>query len=413
MRRSRYEPELLSIFRWLVSARLILLSLGLAIKWLPVEQRALRYPILGIAESGLLLIYLSWPWLRERLGRAYLPPALAVASAGPIFEQALTVVLRLQSGVPPASTTQDLWLLIFGLFVPLILISWQYNLAAVAAFCAGTALLEWALYLPMAAWAGFAYAGVFVVTLLRTTLYALVGYVVVRLARAQRRQREALHQANLRLAHYAATLEQLAVSRERNRLARDLHDTLAHTLSGVAVQLEAARSLWEGDPHLARAMLQEALSATRSGLGEARNAIHALRASPLDDLGLALAVRRLARSTAERANLALELQVPESCGEVAPVIEQAVYRIADEALANAARHAQAHDLLVRLARRGDTLELTISDDGRGFDPDQPPPRGHYGLQGMRERAEMIGSELEVVSKPGRGTTVRLRTEVGI
>jgi len=265
----------------------------------------------------------------------------------------------------------------------------------------------------MAAWAGFAYAGVFVVTLLRTTLYALVGYVVVRLARAQRRQREALHQANLRLAHYAATLEQLAVSRERNRLARDLHDTLAHTLSGVAVQLEAARSLWEGDPHLARAMLQEALSATRSGLGEARNAIHALRAAPLDDLGLALAVRRLARSTAERANLALELQVPESCGEVAPVIEQAVYRIADEALANAARHAQAHDLLVRLARRGDTLELTISDDGRGFDPDRPPPRGHYGLQGMRERAEMIGSELEVVSKPGRGTTVRLRTEVGI
>jgi signal transduction histidine kinase len=413
MRRSDVEPELLNVFRWLVSARLVLSAITLALGWLPSEPRVPRYPLLGIAGSGLLLGYLSWPWLRERLGRAHLPPALLFASVGPILERTLTVALRLQAGVPPASTTQDLWLLIFDLAAPLILVSWQYNLSAVIAFCAGTALLEWLLYLPLAAWGGVPYAGVFVISFLRTTLYALVGYVIIRLVRGQREQQIALSKANMRLAHYATTLEQLAVSRERNRLARDLHDTLAHTLSGVAVQLEAARSLWEADPDAARDMLQEALTATRNGLGEARSAIQSLRTAPLEDLGLALAIRNLARSTAARANLALELQVPEDVGEVAPVVEQAVYRIADEAMTNVARHAQARDMLVRLERRGDELRLWVSDDGRGFDAAQSAPEGHYGLQGMRERAEMIGAELEVTSRPDVGTSVRLRAEVGM
>jgi signal transduction histidine kinase len=412
MKDKTFEPELLQVFRWLVSARLVLLLLSLAGKWLSARQVPLRYPMLGIAGSALLLGYLCWPWLRARLGRVYLPLALLMTTAGPILGQALTVALRLRAGAPPETAAQDFWQSYFVLFVPLILVSWQYNAVAVTAFCMSTTTLDLLLYLPLAAWGGIRYASVAGLTLVRSLLFALVGYIVVRLARAQRAQQEALARANARLAHYATTLEQLTVSRERNRLARELHDTLAHTLSGVAVQLEAARSLWDSDDAAAREMVTQSLAATRAGLSEARGAIHALRAAPVEDLGLALAVRSLARSAAERGDLALELQMPEDAGELAPAVEQAVYRIAAEALDNAARHAQASSVLVRLERDGARLALTVRDDGRGFDAAFPAPEGHYGLQGMRERAEMVGGELVIESQADKGTTVRLQVEAG-
>jgi signal transduction histidine kinase len=406
------ELELLRIFRWLVSARLVLLALGLILKWLPARQTTLRYPLVGIVGAALLLGYLSWPWLRARLGRGYLPLALLAASVGPILEQALTVALRLRAGVPPETAAQDVWQLYFALFVPLVLVSWRYSGLAVAAFCMSTTTLDLLLYLPLAAWGGIRYVNVLGLTLVRSWLFALVGYIVVRLARAQRAQQEALARANARMAHYATTLEQLTLSHERNRLARELHDTLAHTLSAVAVQLEAARSLWESDATAAREMVEQSLAATRTGLREARGAIHALRAAPLEDLGLALAIRSLAQSAAERGNLALELQMPEDAGDLAPAVEQAVYRIAEEALDNAARHAHARSLLLCLERSGARLALTVTDDGQGFDPAAPPPEGHYGLKGMRERAEMVGGDLVIESQPGQGTTVRLQVEAG-
>jgi len=412
MKNRTHEPEWLRIFRWLVGARLVLLLLGLAGKWLTTRQVTLRYPLPGIVASALLLGYLSWPRLRTRLGRGYLPLALLMATIGPILGQALTVALRLRAGVAPETAAQDFWQSYFYLFVPLLLVSWQYNGVAVAAFCMSTTTLDLLLYLPLAAQGGIRYAGVLGLTLVRSLLFALVGYIVMRLARAQRAQQEALARANARLAHYATTMEQLTLSRERNRLARELHDTLAHTLSGVAVQLEAARSLWASDAPAAREMVEQSLAATRAGLSEARGAIHALRAAPVEDLGLALAVRSLARSAAERGNLALELQMPEDAGELSPAVEQAVYRIAEEALDNAARHAGAHSLLVRLERDGSRLALSVTDDGQGFDTEQPAPEGHYGLQGMRERAEMVGGELVITSQPGKGTTIRLAVEAG-
>ena len=88
-----------------------------------------------------------------------------------------------------------------------------------------------------------------------------------------------------------------------------------------------------------------------------------------------------------------------------------MYRIADEALSNVVRHAEARELLVRLERAGERLALSIVDNGRGFEV-RVAPEGHYGLQGMRERAEMVGGVLEVESRPGEGTTVRLRVEAG-
>ena len=410
MKRTPLEPGLLQIFRLFVGGRVVLLSLTLCSQLVQPEPRILRYPLLGVVESVFLLGYLSWPWLRERLGKAYLPLALTVASAGPIVEYALTIGLRLMAGVSGTDAIADVWQLILVLFVPLILVSWQYSFRSMILFCLGTAVLDWTLIVSLTIIWRARLGTVVGLVFVRSLLFALVGYVVVRLMGEQRAQRKALARANVKLARYAATLEQLATSRERNRLARELHDTLAHTLSAVAVQLEATSALWDSDLAAARDMLERSLEATRDGLSEARRAIHALRAAPLEDLGLALAVRSLAESVAIRAGLALDLQGPERINGLGPEVEQAVYRIANEALANAARHADARHLAVRLDHTGGRLTLTISDDGRGFDAASPPPDGQYGLRGMRERAEMIGGALEIESQPGHGTTVRLTVE---
>src|SRR5439155_20678930 len=128
--------------------------------------------------------------------------------------------------------------------------------------------------------------------------------------------------------HHAGTLESLAVSRERNRMARELHDTLAHTLSGLSVQLETVEAYWDVEPRTAHAMLDRALEATRDGLQETRRALKALRASPLDDLGLGLALRRMAESAVARANIELDLEIPEQVPPLAPDVEHCIYRVA-------------------------------------------------------------------------------------
>jgi signal transduction histidine kinase len=239
-------------------------------------------------------------------------------------------------------------------------------------------------------------------TFIVCALSAGMGWLLDR----QREQERALDEANLKLVHHASTIEELAISQERNRLARELHDTLAHSLTATAVQLEAVSAVWEADERAARDMLGQALHTTRAGLSGARRALQALRASPLEEVGLAVAVGNLARSAAARANLTLELDVPPRLDHVPPDIAQCVYRVAEEALANVVRHAKARQLVVALACANDHLSLAIADDGCGFGPADVEP-ARYGLKGMRERAELIGGLLTVAPTHGGGTTVKL------
>jgi signal transduction histidine kinase len=236
--------------------------------------------------------------------------------------------------------------------------------------------------------------------------------MVARIMVLQRHQRRSLAEANVKLTHYATTLEQLATTRERNRLARDLHDTLAHTLSAVAVELEAVDSLWDVDLAQSRTLLKRSLAATRTGLTETRRALQALRSSPLEDLGLTLAIRQEVETVAERANWTLDLRIPERVDNLSPDVAQCAYRVAQEALANAAHHAQAQRVQVSLVRTEGRLSLAVSDDGVGFDPEVVDTERHLGIRGMQERAEMVGGTLEIESEPGQGTTVRLTVEEG-
>jgi len=125
-------------------------------------------------------------------------------------------------------------------------------------------------------------------------------YCVSLLMDKLRAQRASVEQANLQLRHYAGTLEQLAISRERNRVARELHDTLAHTLTGIIVQLEATKAYWEVDHQTAGTMIQTALDSARAGLQETRRALRALRASPLDELWPAPGAVRAGRADGGR-----------------------------------------------------------------------------------------------------------------
>lgn len=205
-----------------------------------------------------------------------------------------------------------------------------------------------------------------------------------------------------RLAAREATLERFAARMieaqegERRRLAGDVHDGISQRLLGLWYHLDAAASA----PGTAEAAGELAAARELAGaaLGEARAAIAALRPPVLDDLGLEAALRGLGGSV-PGAQVEVDLQ---PC-PLAPHVELTLYRIAQEALNNAAKHAEATQVLVQLYPRGEEAVLVVGDDGAGFDPSLPASRHSYGLLGMGERAEMVGGTLTIRSRPGQGT----------
>ncbi|MEM7134795.1 MAG: sensor histidine kinase [Chloroflexota bacterium] len=356
-------------------------------------------------EVTLLMIYLWWPGLPARLGNRFLPLGLVLATIGPMLGhhgELLTEFNETEAGI-----VSETWQIFLVLFIPLILIGWQYDLRTVLFFSLGTALLDSGLTLLTGYLGNPHVSSLLGLISVRTLTYILVGYMVVQLISSQRQQRQALAQANAQLTHFATTLEQLTISRERNRLAREMHDTLAHTLSGTAVQLEAIKTLWDTAPLDVRLMLEQSSEEIRIGLSETRRALLALRASPLEDLGLVLAVQELAESAADKMGAVLDWQSAGRFDHLAPAVEQGIYRIAQEALANASKHAVAQAISVQLVQSSSQISLKISDDGIGFQPDQIDSQNHFGLLGMQERAKVIDAQLNIESSPGNGTSIQL------
>jgi len=408
MKESTLEPGVLQVLKFLAAAQVFGIAfvrnpIGVAMGLdMPLE----RWLVFALPVP-LLLVGLTWiPWFHQKLGRAYVPFCLGIASVNLIGEKYLAISWF----SPPAQQELQLLLLVvkswLNMLLIIVVIAWQYSARSVLyislAFSAADVVLSFPFMKPRTEY----FSLTIVLFFARLITVTFVALVVQWLANRQRVQSRALAEANQKLIQYAATTEQLAASQERNRLARELHDTLAHSLSGVTVELEAVDALWDVNANAARPMLQHALQHTRSGLTEARRALQALRASPLEDLGLALAIAQLADSVAARANLKLELDVPQRLVNLRPEVEQSVYRIAQEVLTNVLRHAQATQVRVSLARANGHLTLTIADNGRGFEKAQVA-NTRYGLKGIRERAEMASGQLQVESEPRQGTIVRL------
>lgn len=399
MRSSTIEPGLLRVFRWYVAVRLGLLVLVAWSNQQNPNPANPRFPEAGILFFGILLLLITWPRAQQAMGRAFLPVALVLASIAPIAESAANVEGRLAAGMGINDALADYWMPFVLLFVPLLLTAWQYRYRVVLFFAGATTLLDMAAVLPLVERESTDVAELSGWLVARGLLYAFVGLFIVKLAGAQKEARRSL-------ATHSTTLEHLATSRERNRLARELHDTLAHGLSGIAVQLEAVKTLWDDDSPKAKDMLDQALADARGGLGEARRAIYTLRASPLEDLGLPDALRQLGDGVTERSGIEVTVVIADNVGELDPELEHTVYRIADEALINSARHSQAHHVAIDLRRKAGKVRLDVVDDGVGFDAAAAVPDGHLGIAGMRERAEMVGGTLSITSSGAVGTTVR-------
>jgi NarL family two-component system sensor histidine kinase YdfH len=216
-----------------------------------------------------------------------------------------------------------------------------------------------------------------------------------------------LEAANRRLTEYADRIEDLTLATERQRMARELHDTLAQGLAGLVLQLEAADShLSGGRPERAQTIVQQAMTRARATLAESRRAIDGLRGRLPDDLTQAIPdeVEHFISSTG--VPCMLELSLPESLSEA---VRDFVFRTVAEGLTNIARHAQARHARVFIRSSGDMLEIEIGDDGIGFDPARDMERmGHYGLTGLRERARQAGGTLEIFSSTGKGSTLKAR-----
>jgi two-component system NarL family sensor kinase len=202
-----------------------------------------------------------------------------------------------------------------------------------------------------------------------------------------------------------------AAAEERNLLAREIHDTLAQGLAALTLQLEVADSLAAagGDARMS-AVVARSLALARATLEEARRSVLDLRAAPLGGLTLPDALRELAaslRREPDGAEIEVEVEGFEDGRPLPAAVEAGVYRIAQQALANATRHARARRVTLRLSRTPDALELGLRDDGVGFDV-AAVPAGRFGLVGMSERARLLGGTLAVESAPGAGTHVHAR-----
>lgn len=207
-------------------------------------------------------------------------------------------------------------------------------------------------------------------------------------------------------AHLYEQSRELSVVQERNRLARELHDSVTQTLFSMKLAAESANVLVDDDPPAARTQLVLMQELARQASTEMRSLIFELRPAELDIEGLVPTVHKHIEVLRRVHSVDIELH-HRGDRALTPVEEREVFRIIQEALNNAVRHADAAEVVVEVAMEDDKVRVSITDDGVGFDPDAPRTTRHLGLVSMSERARGLGGELSVSSRPGGGTVVVL------
>jgi signal transduction histidine kinase len=361
-----------------------------------------------LIPTFMAVLILFIPKLEHRMGRAYLPVALAIVILALSLEYAtaythpgIRVLINFRSGFEINQYWAPTEAILLAL-IPCVLAGAVYGLRGAAAASSWAVVIH--LLLGIYIWkSGVAMHGFLILLPLRlAVLYGfplMTGYIV----ETWQREHKALQQANRRLHGYNATIEQLATTRERMRLARDLHDTLAHTLSAQVVQLEAVDALLQRDPALADNQLKKAKEHARNGLEEARRTILDLRSLPVDELGLPGALSALVEDFKKNSGIQSDFSLKGEPIPLPAVYNNALYRIGQELLENVERHAQARHVDVGL-QYGDGLSFWVKDDGNGFDPQMVDPL-RMGLVGVKERVALIDGNIDIQSEPEKGTKV--------
>ncbi|MEM9953994.1 MAG: sensor histidine kinase [Chloroflexota bacterium] len=409
---TRQVDTLLTIFRYASMIRFIIsVILWLVITYQAEEQRLGH--VLTIFDALLLTIYLFATPLHAILKDRYLPIALVWATIVPLLTSTLTMYLFFTTPIPEAFQIQiglvenfvifySLGLTVPVLLIPLLIVSWLYKRQIIIVYLLTITLFD-VLVIVISVPIDDRIFVALALIVFRLLILGFVGLIVNYLVTIQRTQAKALRD-------YATTREHLIASQERNRLARELHDTLAHSLAAVTVQLEAVKVIWQSQPERAKQLVDESAETVRSGLQETRRALQALRAETLESIGFSESIYELAKTTQARYGFEVTVSAMGDFTWLTNEQEHVLYRIVQEALQNGAKHADAKHIQITVQANDNALRLSIVDDGIGFDPKTLNKEGHFGVQGMHERTRLIGAKLTINSQIGQGTTIKVNFE---
>ena len=242
--------------------------------------------------------------------------------------------------------------------------------------------------------------------LLTLVIFLSTAIITGQLASMLRLRAEQARSRERELRSLYVQAQELAALQERQRLARELHDSVSQALYGISLGIHTALELQERDPPQATASLEYATALTEAGLAEMRALIFELRPEPLENEGLVAALVKQVAVLRTRYRLTVETDLGEE-----PVLslerKNALYRIAQEACHNIVKHAHASTVTLRLAEQENTVLLEVRDNGKGFDPTSSFP-GHLGLRSMQERIAKVNGTLAIESAPDQGTCIRVR-----
>ena len=245
--------------------------------------------------------------------------------------------------------------------------------------------------------------------ILPALIYIAGFYFFAIFARALSEAREAeaeIKRLYAQLQSYSQQAEELAVMEERQRMAREMHDTVGHRLTVAAVQLEVAEKLMDQDPARAKEVVGVVREQVTTALEELRSTVAALRSPVEASLPLTTSLQRLTRAFQEATGVEVMLTLPDDLlTDLSPAYRKAFYRAAQEALTNVQKHANASHVWVRLQQSGDTLTLTVEDDGVGVDAAALETATGFGLQGLQERAQALGGDFRLEPRAPRGARV--------
>ena len=361
--------------------------------------------LLGIGYA-LLTAYLSFTQLQRVFKSLYLPVAILASIFIPIgcinwAPQSAEMLSQMSQAVQPINS----WTVTILLLFPLILTAWQYSFNIVLFFFAVLGIID-----PMISI--FIYEegsqGLYLViyaSAVRITAFTAIGYIITELMKDQRSRREDLAEANRKLRAYARQVREMAVVRERNRLASELHDVLAHTLSGLTVHLEAIDAVIPPEQEHLHEEIERAVESAREGLKETRRALKNLRSEPLETYGMIQAIEQMIEQYSQRGEFVVDLQFSSSATELSEHQEQNLYRIIQECLENILHHARASEVNVLFLRKGSRgLQVIVDDNGIGFQPGQVDSEHHFGLSSIRDRVSRMGGEVEIISPVPESTS---------
>lgn len=368
-------------FYWFLILVLLILY-GISI----YSDPTLRQPARFIPYSMLFFIHLALHWYMPYLVTQ--GKRLAFYLLAQIFIVFVLVLISQQATV------------LIGLFMALagetigILEDWRRSIVAIAAYL----LLMGTIYGFMFGWNDLSgWLGSALIMLVFVAIYVLLFL-------RQMNARAELQKAHTQLAEYAQQVEMLTLEAERQRMARELHDTLAQGLAGLVLQLEALEASLERDnTEKATQIATQAKERARTTLADARLAIDDLRATGLTT---SEAINREVQRFATATGIPCTIDMPPDLDVSAQNGEHLV-RCVSEGLANVTRHAQATAVSITIAQEYGRIHIQIEDNGQGFDSDGTIPAGHYGLLGLRERARLAQGELTVASAVGEGTTLTM------